>query len=59
MVGHVDHRATVPGTQGRTVSPWLRRMPEGKAQPGDFAQGQSHLALVYVALILEEPESEA
>lgn len=49
----------VPGTQGRTVSTWLRPMPEGEVQPGDFAQGQSQLALVHAALILEEPEPEA
>jgi len=49
----------VPGTQGRTVSTWLRRMPEGEVEPRDFAQGQSHLALVHAVLILEEPEPEA
>ncbi|WP_282286917.1 hypothetical protein [Pseudomonas sp. PS02302] len=59
MVGHAEGRAMVPGTQGRTVSTWLRPMPEGEVQPGDFAQGQSYLALVHAALILEEPEPEA
>jgi len=49
----------VPGTHGRTVSTWLRRMPEGKTQPGNFPHGQSHLALMHAALILEEPEPEA
>jgi len=49
----------VPGTQGRTVSPWLRPMPEGEAQPGDFPQRQSQLALLHAALILEESEPEA